>query len=74
LSILAGLDCALPCEFAVPDHHRQQNQQAATEKYQTYPMRIIKFKNPGEHTITVSLIEGDPATSSLESVLIRPID
>ncbi|MHC4881577.1 MAG: alpha-L-fucosidase [Planctomycetota bacterium] len=49
-----------------------QNQQAATEKYQNYPMGIIEFKKPGNHTLTVSLVEGDPETSSLESVLIKP--
>jgi len=49
-----------------------QNQQAATEKYQNYPMGIIEFKKPGNHTLTVSLVEGDPETSSLESILIKP--
>ncbi len=50
-----------------------QNQQAATEKYNTYPMGIITFKKAGTHTIRVSLEEGDPITSSLESVIIRPV-
>ena len=51
-----------------------QNQQAATEKYQSYPMGILQFKKAGRHTVTVSLIEGDPITSSLESICIKPID
>ena len=50
-----------------------QNQQPATEKYQSYPMGIIQFKKAGKHTITVSLVEGDPKTSSLESIIIKPI-
>lgn len=50
-----------------------QNQQAATEKYQYYPMGIIEFKTPGKHTLSVSLVDGNPETSSLESIKIRPI-
>jgi alpha-L-fucosidase len=50
-----------------------QNQQAATEKYIAYNMGIIEFKTAGKHTITVSLEEGDKISSSLESVIIRPI-
>ena len=49
-----------------------QNQQAATEKYQFYPMGIIEFKSGGKHTITVSLKDGNRETSSLESLRIRP--
>jgi alpha-L-fucosidase len=51
-----------------------QNQQAATEKYQTYPMGIIEFKKAGRHTIGVSLIEGDRQTASLEAVWVRPVE
>jgi alpha-L-fucosidase len=50
-----------------------QNQQAATEKYHAYPMGIIEFKTAGKHTITVSLVEGNPETSSLKSMVIKPI-
>jgi len=49
-----------------------QNQQAATEKYQQYNMGIIEFKTAGRHTISVSLVEGNPETSSLKSVIVRP--
>ncbi|MDO6802480.1 alpha-L-fucosidase [Wenyingzhuangia sp. 1_MG-2023] len=52
---------------------RVQNQQAATEKYQFYNMGIIEFKTAGKHTISVSLVEGDPQTSSLKAVMIKPI-
>lgn len=50
-----------------------QNQQAATDKYNTYPMGILSFKTAGKHTITVSLVEGDPVSSSLESAVIKPV-
>ena len=50
-----------------------QNQQAATEKYQQYHMGIMEFKTAGEHTIAVSLVDGNPETSSLKSVVIKPI-
>ncbi|MGJ8762168.1 MAG: alpha-L-fucosidase, partial [Polaribacter sp.] len=50
-----------------------QNQQAATEKYQSYPMGILEFKKAGKHTISVSLVEGNPQTSSLKSIIIKPI-
>ncbi|WP_430931226.1 alpha-L-fucosidase [Saccharicrinis sp. 156] len=50
-----------------------QNQQAATEVYQCYSMGIIEFKTAGKHTITVSLVEGSSETSSLKSIVIKPI-
>jgi len=50
-----------------------QNQQAATEKFNAYNMGIIEFKTSGKHTITVSLEEGNKVSSSLESVIIKPI-
>ena len=50
-----------------------QNQQAATEKYVAYPMGILEFKRAGKHTISVSLVEGDPKTSSLKAIKIKPI-
>ncbi|MDC1321767.1 alpha-L-fucosidase [bacterium] len=51
-----------------------QNQQAATEKYENYTMGILEFKTTGEHTISVSLIEGNRNTSSLKSITIKPIN
>lgn len=50
-----------------------QNQQAATEKYDYRRMGIIEFKKAGNHTLKTSLVEGDPKTSSLKSIVIRPI-
>lgn len=51
-----------------------QNQQAATGKYVNYNMGILEFKKPGNHTITVSLVDGDEKTSSLKSMVLKPID
>ncbi len=51
-----------------------QNQQAATEKYVAYHMGILEFKTAGKHTISVSLVEGNTETSSLKSVVIKPIN
>ena len=49
-----------------------QNQQAATEKYQQYHMGIVEFKTAGIHKLSVSLVEGNPESSSLKSVVVRP--
>ena len=51
-----------------------QNQQAATEKFQYYPMGIIEFKSAGKHSISVSLVDGNRETSSLEAIRVRPIN
>lgn len=51
-----------------------QNQQAATEKYQSYPMGVVEFSKPGKHTVSVSLAEGDKITSSIKSITVAPID
>jgi alpha-L-fucosidase len=50
-----------------------QNQQAATEKYIFYNMGIVEFKTAGNHTIEVSLVEGDTKTSSLRAMKLKPI-
>lgn len=42
-----------------------QNQQSVTTQYQPYPMGVLEFKTPGEHTLEVSLVSGDPNVSSL---------
>ena len=51
-----------------------QNQQAATEKYVFYNMGIVEFKTAGNHSIGVSLVEGDPKKSSLTAMKLRPIE
>lgn len=49
-----------------------QNQQAATEKFQNYPMGILEFKKPGKHVVKVSLIEGNKEDASLSELRIYP--
>jgi len=51
-----------------------QNQQNACSVYSTYPIGWIKFKTPGKHKISVSLIEGDFDNTSLESILIKKVE
>jgi alpha-L-fucosidase len=50
-----------------------QNQQAASHIYKTYRTGIISFSKPGKHKISVSLVEGDPAKSSLEAITFTPV-
>jgi len=50
-----------------------QNQQAATNKYSYRRMGIVEFKTSGNHTIKTSLVEGNAKTSSLKSIVFRPI-
>jgi len=50
-----------------------QNQQAATEKYQDYIMGILEFQTPGIHSVSVSLVDGNPETTSLKSIEIEPV-
>jgi alpha-L-fucosidase len=50
-----------------------QNQQAATHVYQSYPTGVIRFSKPGKHKVAVSLVEGDPNKSSLETITFTPI-
>ena len=50
-----------------------QNQQAATDKYAFNRMGIIEFKSRGEHTLTVSLIEGNRENSSLKSIKLYKV-
>ena len=51
-----------------------QNQQAATPVYHSYPFGMLEFKKPGRHTITVSLVDGDPEKSSLAGIRVRPAE
>ncbi len=49
-----------------------QNQQAARHVYKSYRIGIISFSKPGNHKGSVSLVEGDPARSSLEAITFTP--
>ena len=50
-----------------------QNQQAASTIYHAQPMGLLTFKQPGPHTITVSLVEGSEKTS-LEALRLTPAE
>ena len=50
-----------------------QNEQAATDKYDYRRMGIIEFKKAGNHAVKISLEQGDSKTSSLKSIVFRPI-
>jgi alpha-L-fucosidase len=49
-----------------------QNEQSATQAYQSYPFGVLHFKKPGRHRIMVRLVEGNPAKSSLKSIRLTP--
>ena len=51
-----------------------QNQQAGTSGYHTYPFGILSFKTLGKHSITVSLVDGDPESTSLKSIGLAPVN
>jgi alpha-L-fucosidase len=50
-----------------------QNQQAATTQYQAYPMGVLEIRKAGVHKIEVSLVDGDRATASLESLVLNRV-
>ncbi|MCX7006326.1 MAG: alpha-L-fucosidase, partial [Kiritimatiellaeota bacterium] len=50
-----------------------QNQQAASTIYHAQPMGLLTFKKPGQHTVTVSLVEGSDKTS-LEALRLNPAE
>ncbi len=50
-----------------------QNQQNASHVYHTFVMGQLEFKKAGKHKIRVSLIEGDPETSSLQFAEVSPV-
>lgn len=51
-----------------------QNQQGSTTKYATYPLGLLKFSNPGVHTVSVTLVDGERDSASLASVDLERIE
>ncbi|WP_309008875.1 alpha-L-fucosidase [Pelagicoccus sp. SDUM812005] len=49
-----------------------QNNQNASHVYHRYPMGLLRFDSPGRHTLSVSLVDGNPDTASLSLLSIRP--
>lgn len=50
-----------------------QNEQAASSVYHSYPFGILEFKTAGKHKIHVSLVDGNPETSSLAGIHLSPV-
>lgn len=59
-------------KIATDEGSTLQNQQASSAVYRSYPFGILTFKTPGRHTVSVSLVDGDPAKSSLASIRLTP--
>jgi len=51
-----------------------QNEQNSSHIFNSYPMGWINFKTPGNHRVSVSLIEGDPVMSELAAIKFTPVD
>ncbi|WP_202911898.1 alpha-L-fucosidase [Arenibacter aquaticus] len=49
-----------------------QNQQNSSEVYNYYEMGLLKFETAGEHTITVSLVDGNRKRASLKEIRLTP--
>lgn len=50
------------------------NQQNGTAVYQSYPLGIVHFDQPGRHTLSVSFVSGDTKATSLRSVTLTPVE
>jgi alpha-L-fucosidase len=50
-----------------------QNQQAASHVYKSYRTGVVSFSKPGKHKVSVSLVDGDSAKSSLEAISFTPV-
>ena len=51
-----------------------QNEQNSSHVYNTYEMGLIKFDKPGNHTVSVSFIEGKNDKASLKSIEFTPLE
>ena len=51
-----------------------QNQQNSSHIFNSYPIGWMNFETPGLHTVSVSLVEGDPSLSELAAIKFTPID
>ncbi|MDA7916763.1 alpha-L-fucosidase [bacterium] len=51
-----------------------QNNQNSSHVYSNYTMGQLHFKAPGKHSLSVSLVDGDPAKSSLAALRIYRVD
>ncbi|MEQ8556528.1 MAG: alpha-L-fucosidase [Cyclobacteriaceae bacterium] len=50
-----------------------QNEQNSSHVYNYYEMGLLKFDEPGKHTISVSFIDGDQEAASLKQMRLTPL-
>ena len=51
-----------------------QNQQNSSPIYQSHAFGLLTFKQPGRHTISVALVDGDRDKASLQSLRVVPAE
>lgn len=51
-----------------------QNEQNSSAVYQYYEMGLMKFDEPGRHSIIVSLIDGERGIASLKQIKFTPLE
>jgi alpha-L-fucosidase len=51
-----------------------QDQQAATQKYQTWPIGVLEFATGGRHVVTATLVEGNREDTSLEFIHVQRVE
>jgi len=50
-----------------------QNQQNASHNYQRFPIGWLRFSKPGRYQVSVSCLEGNMKTASLNAIRFAPI-
>jgi alpha-L-fucosidase len=50
-----------------------QNQQNASQNYQSYPIGWLRFPSPGRYRVSASCIDGNIASGSLQSITFTPV-
>ncbi len=50
-----------------------RNQQNSSHNYQTFPIGLINFPNPGRYTVSVRCIDGDIPSASLKAIRFEPM-
>lgn len=50
-----------------------QNEQNSSHVYGFYEMGLLKFDQPGKHTVSIELKEGDHASASLKEIRFTPL-
>ncbi len=64
----------LVCRIETDEGVKLQNQQTSSPVYHGYPFGLVTFRQPGKHTITVSLADGAPDKASLKAIRFNPAE